>query len=140
MIKALAHVCFTVKDLDASEAFYRDILGLAPAFDFLNEEGCRFGTYMHIGRSSPASSRSFLEMFIGEASGAVPGQSFQHLCLEVEDVAAAVEELRARGVEATDPYFGADGSWQAWLSDPDGNRIELHSYTAESKQRASLEA
>jgi catechol 2,3-dioxygenase-like lactoylglutathione lyase family enzyme len=134
MIKALAHVCFTVKDLDASEAFYRDKLGLTPAFDFINDERVRFGIYLHVG------GRSFVEMFIGEGTGALPGQSFQHICLEVEDVAAAVEELRGKGVEVTDPFFGSDGSWQAWLADPDGNRIELHSYPADSKQLASLEA
>jgi predicted enzyme related to lactoylglutathione lyase len=52
----------------------------------------------------------------------------------VDDVAAAVKALRAKGVEVTDPKMGTDHSWQAWLSDPDGNRIELHGYTPESKQ------
>jgi catechol 2,3-dioxygenase-like lactoylglutathione lyase family enzyme len=134
MIKALAHVCFTVRDLNAAEAFYRDILGFKPAFDFINDDGVRFGVYLHIG------GRSFLEMFIGDTQGTVPGQSFQHICLEVDDVAAAVAEIRAKGVEVTDPYFGSDGSWQAWIADPDGNRIELHGYTPESKQLPSLEA
>jgi catechol 2,3-dioxygenase-like lactoylglutathione lyase family enzyme len=133
MVKALAHLCFIVKDLDVAEAFYRDMLGLTPAFDFINDDGKRFGTYMHIG------GRSFLEMFIGDVAEPAPGQSFQHLCLEVEDVAAAVAELRGKGAEVTDPFFGSDGSWQAWISDPEGNRIELHSYTPESKQNVALE-
>jgi hypothetical protein len=30
--------------------------------------------------------------------------------------------------------MGSDHSWQAWLADPDGNRIELHAYTPESNQ------
>jgi len=128
MIKALAHVCFTVRDLDASLAFYRDVLGLRQVFDFVNEAGERFGVYLHV------AGRSFVELFRGEALPRAPGQSFQHFCLEVEDVAAAVEVIRAKGVEVTDPALGSDRSWQAWLSDPDGNRIELHGYTPESQQ------
>lgn len=38
------------------------------------------------------------------------------------------------GVEVGDITFGSDQSWQAWLKDPDGNNIELHGYTPESKQ------
>ena len=34
--------------------------------------------------------------------------------------------------------MGGDNSWQAWTCDPDGNRIELHQYTPESKQTPSL--
>lgn len=132
MVKALAHVCFTVRNLEASEAFYRDVLGLKPAFDFVKDDGVKFGAYLYIG------GRSFIELFVGEVAERAAGQSFQHFCLEVEDVAAAVAELRGKGCDVTDPSFGSDGSWQAWISDPDGNRIELHSYTAESKQRASL--
>jgi len=128
MLKALAHVCFTVRDLDASVAFYRDVLGLRPVFDFINEQGERFGVYLHV------AGRSFVELFRGEPAERGPGQSFQHFCLEVEDVAAAVTAIRAQGVEITDPVLGSDHSWQAWLSDPDGNRIELHGYTAESQQ------
>ncbi len=35
--------------------------------------------------------------------------------------------------------MGSDHSWQAWLSDPDGNRVELHQYTPESWQTPALE-
>ena len=42
------------------------------------------------------------------------------------------------GVTVTDKKLGSDNSWQAWLSDPDGNRIELHQYTAQSLQTPSL--
>lgn len=128
MIKALAHVCFVVSDLEASIAFYQEALGLTHAFDFLTEEGERFGVYLHIG------GRSFLEMFRGEPAERAEKQSYAHLCLEVDDVAATVEELRGKGVEVTDAVLGGDHSWQAWLADPDGNRIELHGYTAESLQ------
>ncbi len=128
MIKALAHVCFTVSDLEASIAFYQETLGLTHAFDFVNDEGKRYGVYLHMG------GRSFLEMFQGEPAERAEKQSYAHLCLEVDDVAATVEDLRGKGIEVKDAVLGGDQSWQAWLADPDGNPIELHGYTAESMQ------
>jgi predicted enzyme related to lactoylglutathione lyase len=53
-------------------------------------------------------------------------------------VTRTVAELRARGVEVSDPVLEMDHSWQAWLSDPEGNRIELHSYTPASWQTPHL--
>ncbi len=128
MVKALAHVCFTVRDLDAAIAFYRDKLGLTPAFDFINDKGQRFGVYLLLG------GRNFIELFTGQLAEPAKGQSFRHICIEVDDVAATVADLRAKRVEVTDPKLGSDHSWQAWLTDPDGNRIELHGYTAASWQ------
>ena len=126
MVKALAHLCFTVADLNASEAFYRDRLGFTPAFDFFNESGARYGTYLHIG------GRSFVELFQGEPKPTAG--SYSHFSLEVDDLPGMVDALRAAGVQVSDPLLGGDNSWQAWLADPDGNRIELHMYTPESQQ------
>ncbi len=132
MITGIAHVCLGVKDLGRSEAFYRDVMGLAPAFDFVNDEGRRFGLYVHVG------GRNFIELFEGEVCGPVEGQAYRHTCVEVDDIAATVAELRSRGAEVTDPALGSDRSWQAWVADPDGNRIELHQYTPQSRQGPSL--
>ncbi|HAU36382.1 MAG TPA: lactoylglutathione lyase [Phycisphaerales bacterium] len=128
MIKGLAHVCFTVSDLAKSEAFYRDRLGLTTAFDFVRDDGTRFGVYLHVG------GRCFLELFEGKLSARAEGQPYRHLCLEVDDIEGTVRELRVRGLEVSEPKLGSDQSWQAWISDPDGNRIELHHYTTASKQ------
>lgn len=132
MITGIAHVCFTVRDLEASVRFYRDALGLRPAFDFINDKGARFGAYLHAGQ------RTFVELFQGEVGEAPAKPSYRHFCLEVDDIEATVADLKARGVEVSPPKLGSDRSWQAWLADPDGNRIELHAYTAQSKQGPAL--
>jgi catechol 2,3-dioxygenase-like lactoylglutathione lyase family enzyme len=132
MITGMAHACFTVTDLERSLAFYRDALGLKPAFDFINQEGRRFGIYLHLG------GRNFIELFEGQLGERAEGQSYRHICLEVDDIESTVQALRDRGIEVSDPKLGGDRSWQAWIADPDGNRIELHHYTAESKQAPYL--
>ncbi len=128
MITGLAHACFLVKDLDVAIAFYQEKLGFTYAFDYKNEQGERFGVYLHLG------GRGFIEMFQGKLAEPAAGQSFQHICLEVDDLESTVAKLRAEGIEVSEPRLGLDRSWQAWFPDPDGNKIELHQYTPESKQ------
>ena len=132
MITGMAHACFTVSNLDRALSFYRDQLGLTEAFDFVNDAGYRHGIYLYLG------GRNFIELFEGPLDGPAKGQSFRHICLEVDDLNATVAELRERGVEVSDPKLGHDRSWQAWITDPDGNRFELHQYTPESWQAPSL--
>lgn len=128
MIVGIAHACFTVSNLERSIAFYRDGLGLTPAFDFTDENGRRFGLYLHTGR------RNFIELFEGQLGERADKQSFRHICLEVDDIQAAVKTLSERGIQVSEVKMGKDHSYQAWIADPDGNRFELHQYTPESWQ------
>lgn len=61
--------------------------------------------------------------------------NYQHLCLEVSDIYEARKAIVKNGLELdTDINMGADGAYQLWIVDPDGNRIELMQYTKYSKQ------
>lgn len=132
MITGIAHAAFVVSDLEASIDFYCEKLGMTEAFAFLREDGSKSGAYLHVG------GRTFLEFFEGELAAPAEGQPYKHVCFEVDDINATVEALRAKGVEVTDVKLGGDRAWQAWTEDPDGNRIELHQYTEDSKQTPSL--
>jgi glyoxylase I family protein len=132
MITGLAHACFTVSDLNQALRFYRDGLGLKEAFDFIDENGKRHGVYLHLGR------RNFIELFSGDLAERAEKQSFKHICLEVDDIETTVQQLRDRDIEVSPIKKGKDQSFQAWITDPDGNRIELHHYTPESWQTPHL--
>jgi glyoxylase I family protein len=132
MITGIAHACFVVSDLERSIRFYRDGLGLVPAFDFKKDDGRRYGLYLKAG------GRTFIELFEGRVEAKQENGSFRHVCLEVDDIASTVETLRSRGVEVGETKLGMDQSYQAWFTDPDGNRFELHQYTAESWQKPWL--
>ena len=134
MITYLAHVCFTVSNLEKSVEFYCRGLGLNLAFDFVNQEGHRFGVYINVG------GRNFIELFEGQIKGPVEGGSFRHFCLEVDNIWDMVKELKAKNIQVSEIKLGSDKSYQAWLADPDGNQIELHCYTPESKQTEWLKS
>lgn len=62
---------------------------------------------------------------------------YQHICLEVADIEAAYEAVTANGLTPdTLISKGADGAYQLWLTDPDGNRLELMEYAPGAKQIA----
>lgn len=139
MIRRLAHLCFITNDLERLTAFYRDGLGLPVKFRFAAADGAIFGAYVTSGDST------FLEFFDQQLSAnqwggnrdpLAAGNRFGHLCFEVTGLAAFRETLLGRGVSVGEIRSGMDGSLQAWLADPDGNRIELMEYTHASAQLA----
>ena len=126
-VRQLAHVCIFARDLGETRDFYRDVLGLPVKFNF-ERGGAWFGFYLDVG------GRTNIEVFERPEARQAPENRIDHLCLEVEDIDAAVAHIRARGVEVTAKKLGCDDTWQAWVTDPNGVRIELFAYTPKSAQ------
>ena len=103
-------VFYYVSDLDAAIAFYRDILH----FRLISrDEVARF----HVDAVS-------FELVPMATQGNLRGMGNARLCLRVENVKQALQELRSRGVRtgaAVDKGTGALGVFE----DPDGNEICL---------------
>ena len=128
MITQLAHVCLFVSDIQQTLDFYHGKLGLPLKFTF-EKEGKLFGVYFSLG------GRTFLEAFqVRDGKVPVVNTGLSHFCMEVEDLDAFMAAMKAKGVACTDKVLGCDQSWQTWLQDPDGNRFEMHQYTAQSTQ------
>ena len=124
MIKQLAHICIRSIDLAATEKFYCDGLGMERHFEF-ERNGQLFGFYLKAGTST------FIEVFQGETGET---GNINHVALEVDDMDATLERLSKHGIPFSEKKLGADQSWQSWLEDPNGVRIELHQYTEQSSQ------
>lgn len=130
MITDLGHAAFAVHDMETALAFYAK-LGLTESFRLDRPDGSLMLVYVHVGGDR------FLELFPGgpePAAGRV--QSFKHVCLLTDDLSGDIERLRADGVTIErEPKEGLDGNLQAWISDPDGNAIELMQLVESSPQR-----
>ena len=127
MLTGLAHVCINTTDLAKAEAFYCDALGFSKHFSFIRD-GKVFGFYLAL------PDGSYVEVFEEEGVSNPEKSVMKHICLETEDIDALIAELRGRDIDITDKKVGGDQSWQAWLTGPDGVRIEIHQYTTESSQ------
>jgi methylmalonyl-CoA/ethylmalonyl-CoA epimerase len=113
-VRRIDHVAVVVRSLDASLAFYRDILGVTPSrtVDF-PREGVRIA-FIPLG--GHAGSEIELLEVTDPNSGIARflekhGEGLHHVCLEVPDVDRALEELQAAGVAVLDsaPRPTADG-------------------------------
>jgi lactoylglutathione lyase len=136
MITGIGHVALRVTDLERALDFYCDKLGFREAFRLDREgEPSPWIVYLQIGHGQ------FLELFpgareIGPQPGAAAG--YNHFCLLVDDVHATLRQLAERGLAITEaPRQGVDHNWQYWLTDPDGNRIELMQIMGDSPQAAA---
>jgi catechol 2,3-dioxygenase-like lactoylglutathione lyase family enzyme len=109
------HVSINVTDVDAALAFYTGALGLTvredrPDFGFGGAWLDAGGQQIHL---------------IGAPT---PDNLGQHLALQVADLDTTVAELRAQGIDVTDPSPVGPGR-QSFLVDPSGNAVELYQRT-----------
>jgi methylmalonyl-CoA epimerase len=104
-VKRVDHVAIVVRDMEAALRFYRDTLGIAPSrvIDF-PREGIKIA-FLPLG--GPGGSAIELLEPIDPAGGVAHflekrGEGLHHLCLEVEDIDAALAELTAAGATVLD--------------------------------------
>ena len=108
-VRAIDFVELHVADLDRSLRFYRETLGM----DFPVSGG---GSDWRELQCPPVA------LAFGQYGE--PGSVM--LALAVDDVDAAVEELRAQGVEIVKEPWAADVCYRALIRGPDGNLLMLH--------------
>ena len=117
MKATLDHIGIAVADLDTALEFYRDALGLdiGPAEEVASQK-----VRVHfapLGGASlellqATSEDSPIARFIARR-----GPGIHHITLRVEDIGAALAQLRARGIRLIDeaPRAGAEGALVAFV-------------------------
>jgi predicted enzyme related to lactoylglutathione lyase len=112
-VKAIDFFAYTVEDMARSLAFYREMFGLEPEF-VMEHEGQAMWAEIDVNGVTVALNASGN----GARGGAV---SFS-----VDDVQAALEEMKAKGAEVVFGPFESPVCWVAAVLDPDGNAVFLH--------------
>ena len=108
-----------VSDIDRAKSFYRDVLGLEPYEEQPN------------GSARYRVGDTMFMLYPSESAGTNRATA---MGLQVEDIDAAVAELRSRGVEFQDLDFGdirtvdgivslPGGARGGWFTDTEGNVI-----------------
>jgi len=109
------HVSINVADVDAATAFYTEILGLEvlPRPDFAFR-----GTWL--------KSANGVEIHLIEVPGWVAPKG-QHYAFQVDDLDAAIAEIRAAGHEIGDARgLPGTAARQVFTFDPAGNMVEFN--------------
>ena len=115
------HVGLRVADLERSLVFYRglgyQVLGTVPETEF--------GSLTML--KLPDDEFVSLELVYSPGRGKVEAGGLNHLVIKVESMEETLTDLTAKGIRAEPPGSpdGSEDFWTAWLTDPDGYRIEL---------------
>ncbi|MGI5896472.1 MAG: VOC family protein [Oscillospiraceae bacterium] len=134
MVKRIGHVAFKVTDMERSLAFYCGVLGCKRAFS-MDRDGEPWIEYVAL------ADGVFIELFYGgtprtEDNSDEHLTGYLHACFEVEDIFAVTEQIKKNGgTMFKEPMKGVDNNYQAWIIDPDGNRIEFMQLEPDSPHR-----
>ena len=137
MLKGMAHLALTVKDMEKSLDFYCKALGFKKAFEIERPNtGGPWIVYLHL------ADRQFVELFYNGTEDN-PWNSaqrgFNHVCFEVDDIQKAAEHIKSSGYELdSEPKMGVDNNWQCWVKDPDGVRVELMQISPDSPHAKAI--
>jgi len=134
MKAVLDHVGIAVSDLQASLAFFRDVLGLhVEASEAIASQRVR-ATFLNTGQSTfemleATAADSPIAKFIEKR-----GAGMHHVALRVDDIDAALAHLRSRGIRLIDekPRPGAEGALVAFI-----HPSAAHGVLVELKQPAA---
>jgi catechol 2,3-dioxygenase-like lactoylglutathione lyase family enzyme len=120
-VAALDHIVLCCADVERSLEFYCDRLGM----DAERVDEWRRGEVPF--PSVRASASTVIDLFAAQRTGT----NMDHVCLVIEP--ADLDEIAAEfpGSSRGDGLFGAQGyASSVYISDPDGNTVELRSYEA----------
>jgi lactoylglutathione lyase len=115
------HVGLRVADLGRSLAFYEalgyQVLGTVPETEL--------GSLTML--KLPGDEFVTLELVHDVADQEFGPGGLSHFVVHVDSMHDTLERLAARGIDAGTPASpdGSNDFWTAWLTDPDGHRIEL---------------
>ena len=136
----MGHLAFKVNDLDASLDFYKK-LGFPEFLRLKQSDGRTWIAYLKI------SDEMFIELFpggTGEKAAGPERTGVHHLCLTTDDIEATAAHLDTVGIPASSPLvkdrIGVDGNRGMWVTDPDGNRIEIMEMAPGCLQYEALKA
>ena len=117
MLNRIYHLGYAVEDIEAAARFYSENFGAEPTEPEVVEEQGIVATMFRVGESmielvQPTGPDSPVGRFLARR-----GEGIHHVAYQVEDLEAALEELKKNGVELIDeePRLGAGGTRVAFV-------------------------
>ena len=116
MVKDLAFIAYSVRDVPRAIAFYRDVVGLEPG-EMFSDHWAEF----NVGSTAFGIGN-------GETLGYEPGKS-SGASFEVDDIEAMRERVAQSGAKVSEVHKFPNCS-ACFASDPEGNQFALHQRNA----------
>ena len=143
-VRRIDHLAIAVDNLDAALPFFTDLLGLEVTHTDVEESQGVVVAFLPVGDSEieliePVERDSGVARFLDRR-----GPGLHHICLEVEDLDAALARLREGGVQLIDeaPYTGTGGRRIVFIHPKaaHGVLVELYEVLPGDRRRRRLES
>jgi catechol 2,3-dioxygenase-like lactoylglutathione lyase family enzyme len=128
----IIHAGFIVKDREAEDHFFKDLLG----FHLYWQGGMKDDEKSWVAMQVPDGTDWVEYMLnISPTADRHTVGVMNHIALGVTDIQKVAERLREAGVVPIleEPKLGRDGKWQLNLYDPDETRVEFMEFTPKEK-------
>lgn len=122
-VKTFAHVGLYIKDIERSKKFYTEILDFECVCEFVNDAGDKLA-FMKSGDA-------VIELIQHKVWMDRHDGLFDHIAMQVDDIAATSEKLKARDISFEDDIyydvnvFDKGVKYQAFRG-PDGEHLEIY--------------
>lgn len=119
MGRRIDHIAIVVQDLDVALKVYRDVLGLPLArVEEVSAEGVKVAFLPlpegggEIELVQPTTDDTGIARYLAQR-----GEGMHHICLEVDDIRAAMAEMATQGLEILEeePRLGSQGQKYAFV-------------------------
>src|ERR671920_782958 len=125
VLNRIYHLGYAVEDIEAASRFYEENFGAVPGEPEVLEEQGIIATMFKIGESmielvQPTRPDSPVGKFLEKQ-----GEGFHHVAFQVDDLEAALKELKESGVDLIDeePRVGAGGTRMAFVHPRDAHGV-----------------
>jgi len=129
-VKKIDHIGIVVQDIEAALKVYRDALGLElTKTEFVPEQQVKIA-FLPTGESEielvqPTTDDSGIARYLARR-----GEGIHHICLEVDDIEAALVQVAAQGMELIDktPRTGSGGQKLAFVHPKSAHGVLIEFY------------
>ena len=129
-VKKIDHIGIVVQDIEAALKVYRDELGLElTKIELVPEQQVKIA-FLPTGESEielvqPTTDDSGVARYLARR-----GEGVHHICLEVDDIEAALAQVAAMGMELIDktPRTGSDGQKLAFVHPKSAHGVLIEFY------------
>lgn len=125
MLRKIEHIGIAVKDLEASNQIFEDILGVAPYKQESVESEHVLTSFFQVGESKiellqATSPESAIAKYLDKNK-----EGIHHIAFDVEDIYAEIERLKGKGYTMIHeaPKEGADGKIIAFMHPKSSNGV-----------------
>lgn len=122
-VRKIEHIGIMVKDLEASIAFYRDVIGLELIGTLTHTNGVIRLAFL----GAPGAKETQVELIHGYNDKLPEEGKVHHIAFTVDDIEAEIERVRKLGVQFIDSEITMlpNGAKYMFFRGPDGEWIEF---------------